>query len=925
MLTEYMSLQEGLENKYGEQSIVLYMKGTFYEMYSLNIPDKKVGNIEKICKILNIHLTQANKSEPHSIKNPYMSGFPTYALGKHLSRLLQHQYTVAVYDEDPTNIVNKIRIRKLIGIYSPSTYIDEEIIENNILACILIDHYFCPIQKYKVNVGYFSCIDLSTGKNKIAEFYDSKDNPNNVKNELQKLIYSINPCELIIVDDTKLLTFDDRLVHYLEKDSKFNDTIYQNTLLEKVFGKHKILSPVEYISLERNGELLYCYLQLLQFAYEHDPHIIKRIQKPMYLSSDNELIFNNDALSELNIVSNDTLKFSSLFNVVNKTKTKMGYRLLKERILRPIVNIDELNSRYDDVEKIGNNYQEYENILKYINDLEKKYRKMVLRRLNPYEFAKMDESFVNINRLVGICKDNFKIPESVINEFSDFYTEYKQCFDVNEMSKYDLTNIKTSFFNDDVDHDITLMQHKIDIIKLNFQCIVEWFDSIEFTNKARVKHVASDKEGNYFTTTNRKWENILLYAKHNPNEQLKLEMPGKYKVIQLKLSDLCIKDKNKSAVKFTSKLIDVLSGKLNILTNNIRILVKKKYLEKIQYFEKTYGKLFMYLVKKIAEIDVTVSSAHVSTIYSYKRPNIKEFHRSFVNIKGIRHPIIERIQDDTEYITNDFKLGKDQYGTLLYGLNSSGKSSLLRAIGANIILAQSGLFVSASNFSYYPFTKLLTKISSTDNLFKGQSTFVVEMCELKDILTKSDKNTMVLCDELTAGTETESATGIVASAISYLLEKNSNLIFTTHLHGIMKFPEIVENEKLNIFHFKILIEDQNLIYKRVLEHGSGDSKYGIEIANALGLDRQFIKNAFKFRKQFEDRTINILESKKSRYNSKKIVDQCERCGSKESLHTHHKNEQNTSDENGIITHFHKNIKHNLEILCEKCHIKHHNS
>ena len=127
------------------------------------------------------------------------------------------------------------------------------------------------------------------------------------------------------------------------------------------------------------------------------------------------------------------------------------------------------------------------------------------------------------------------------------------------------------------------------------------------------------------------------------------------------------------------------------------------------------------------------------------------------------------------------------FGSFLYGLNSSGKSSLLRAIGVNVILAQGGLFVAASQFCFNPFTKVLSKISSSDNLFRGQSTFILEMCILKEILSKSDTRSLVLCDELTAGTETLSATGIVASSTIQLLNKKSNAVFTTHLHSIMQF------------------------------------------------------------------------------------------------------------------------------------------
>ena len=340
---------------------------------------------------------------------------------------------------------------------------------------------------------------------------------------------------------------------------------------------------------------------------------------------------------------------------------------------------------------------------------------------------------------------------------------------------------------------------------------------------------------------------------------------------------------------------------------------------KLKEYDQKYNKLFRKLIDFISETDVYCSSAKVAVKFSYVKPEISPNDRSFLNFENIRHPLIERLNDDKEYITNNISLNKNNYGILLYGINAGGKSSLLRAIGTNIILAQMGMYVSASKFNYKPFKHLLTKIGSNDDIFKGQSTFVVEMLELKNILKISDKNSLILCDELTAGTETSSATGIVASTLSALLKKEVNFIFTTHLHGLMNFAEITENKFLEIYHFKILVKMDKINYQYKLEKGSGDSTYGIEIAKVIGLDKDFIKDAFYFRNKFNNRSINFIENKRSKYNSKIIVDQCQNCGAKDRLHTHHIIEQCKANKNGIIKHFPKNIKHNLKILCENCH------
>ena len=920
-IEEYLKYDDQIENKYGINSVVLMMVGSFYEMYTV-IPDS--NEIEKkvsmVSKILNIKLTH-KKSLENIYANAHMCGFPCHALGKHLSKLLSSNFTVAIYDQfDPENPNNK-KIHKLVNVYSPSTYIEDEVIENNELMCVLIEDYFCPIQKKRSLSGFISSIDLSTGRNRLFECYDNKDTPNFVLTEVIRLIHTINPCEIVICDYNNHLDLDDlgnKLIHPIQIDDKFKNKEFQEKFLEKVFGKPEIISVIEEINLDKNGDLLTCYIQLLQFAYEHDPNIIKKIYKPIFMEIGNELLLNNDAIFQLNLLhsnpqQNIKTHFSSLFEVINRTSTRMGKRLLKERIMRPITDTKLLNERYNEIEMMIPKYLEYKNILKYIMDIEKKYRKWVLNKLHPYEFAQLDNSFDNIIKLLIKGKKNFKIKSSLIAQFQDFYNNYNNSFILDEMEKYNLTNIKTSFIKVGIDKEIDKRFKKIQNIQSILKKIcVALSRLIDTTRDDLIKVGDTEKEGYYLTTTRKRWNQI------NKLEKIKINFNNQQ--LEINLSDFTSKNLSNS-VKISSELIEKYSNILIRLDNNMKILVKKTYFQKLNEYQEKYGDTIQSIIRYISKIDVITSSAEVAVKYSYSKPSIQKREKSFISTKEIRHPIIERIQDNVEYITNDIELGTEQNGMLLYGLNSSGKSSLLRAVGCNIILAQIGMYVSAKEFKFCPFNRLMTKISTLDNLFKGQSTFIVEMQELKEILNKGNEKSLVLCDELTAGTETNSATGIVASAIINLIKKKSNFVFTTHLHSLMEFDKIRNEKKLGIFNFRVEIEGSNIIYKRKLEKGSGKDMYGIEIAKALGLDKEFIKDAFSFRNEYQK---DLVTNKRSRYNRKVIVDECSICGKKDMLHTHHIQPQKLSDKNGIIKHFPKNIKHNLQIVCEGCHIKIHN-
>ena len=913
LLVEYHNHFLEIQQKYGENSVVLMAVGSFYEMYS-----QKEEYLKKICNILNVLLTKKNKNKESDFKNPYMCGMPVHALSKHLSKLLLHNYTVAVYDQfdDPENPDKKIR--KLVKIYSPSTYIEEELIENNSLCCISIESHISPIQRRKMYSGYFCTIDLATGRNYVSEYHDTRDNVTRVENEIIKNIYSENPCEILLLcnDDSfkKKIQIEckGKLLHHREMSKKYSDINFQKKFLTEIFGVDKFLNPIEKIGLERHGDLLVCYLNLLQFVFEHDPHIIKHIQVPKFNNDQSEMHLNTDCFFQLNLVKTNPNE-TSLFDIFNQTCTTMGKRLLHDRLTHPVTNSDELIRRYSLIEKseIKRNRELLSNIL----DIEKKYRKLVLEKLNPRELAGLKKTFESVVETLQLNQQIYKIDTQVIIEMNDFYQDFLQTFRLEEMEKYDLNNIKSSFFKEDIFKNIDVLNCKINNIEDIFENISEKLYNLG-DRKAKVNIYKTEKEGIFLTTTKNCWNRISK----NTNTKINFVYSGKK--LKLEIKDLETRQ-NKNSVKVTHKLIRKLYDIQINKINKIQQEILKEYLNKLREYDRDYGDTFMEVVDIISEIDISVSTAYLSKKYAYVKPTILESKQSFINFEKIRHPIIEKIHDDKKYITNDVEFGGDTKGILLYGLNSSGKSSLLRSIGTNLLLAQAGLFVAASKFEYFPYLNLLTKISCADNLFKGQSTFIAEMQELKHILSKANNRSMVLCDELTSGTETNSATGIVASALQYLVKKDTSFLFTTHLHGITKFSEITEDSKISIQHFKIHFENGDLKYERKLRKGSGESTYGIEIANAIGLDREFIANAFHFRNKYEGKENDVVSNKRSKYNARKIVDKCEKCGEFKQLHTHHISHQKDADENGIISHFPKNIKHNLEILCEKCHNEEH--
>lgn len=255
----------------------------------------------------------------------------------------------------------------------------------------------------------------------------------------------------------------------------------------------------------------------------------------------------------------------------------------------------------------------------------------------------------------------------------------------------------------------------------------------------------------------------------------------------------------------------------------------------------------------------------------------------------------------------------------------SHNSTLMKSVGIAVIMAQCGMFVPCSSMKWTPFTSIFTKIGNRDNIWKGKSTFITEMNELKHIMDRSHYQSLILCDELTSGTETYSATGIVASTLEMLLERQSKFIMTTHLHTLKQFSLLMNHPQLRVMHFSMEYHKENkkLYFDRILREGSGKSIYGLEIAEYLGFSDLFLKKAFQYRSQLDPHSVSLEPKKRSRYNSKKWVDLCENCGSKTNLHTHHILPQKDADLDGYIGRYHKNKLSNLKILCRTCHEKEH--
>ena len=631
------------------------------------------------------------------------------------------------------------------------------------------------------------------------------------------------------------------------------------------------------------------------------------------------------------------LKKSSLISLLNNCKTLIGKRYFKKILLNPITDIETINIRYDMIDffKCNKLYDDVRDHLTKISDLERLFKRIRFKNLHPYELLAIHNSFLSIVSITNILIS--REYDEIYLEWNTFDTElledcmkfYTEKFDFSKINKLFLDNISENIFLRGVYEDIDNIQDEIKSLENMFENICLCLNQgNEEADEFKLKKNTDNIKTIYITKC--RYEKLSKNKEIIRNINLLFKKSNNTIVNKLTFEDFEYKPLTPNNKK-DYRMIFTEMDKNQLKLSRLEIKMKKKiielYFENLTYFVETYEKLFTIITKFISLVDLYSCNAKNSIDYVYNRPIISETSdNSFISAKNIRHPLIEVIQTSIPYIANDVEIGtKNNNGILLYGLNSSGKSSYMKSIGMNLIMAQAGMFVSSENFTYYPYKHLFSRMPSGDNLFEGKSTYVCEITELRTILKRSTCRSLVIGDELCSGTEVTSAIAIIAAGINKLAKIGCSFIFASHLHELCDIECIKKIENMNIYHLSVEFDKINncLVYDRKLKKGNGDTLYGLEIAKSLGLPEDFLSFAEEVRKDYINISKNFVEPKVSNYSSEVYMDKCSICDNKVSEDTNHIIEQKFADENGLILseQIHKNRKSNLMPVCKYCHNK----
>lgn len=732
LFEEYETYLNRYQQQYGPKTIVFYQNGMFFEMYGVDNEQEKIGLVREMSGILNLQMTRRNKTIlVNNRSNCLMAGFPLNQLDRYVTLLTEEEGYVVVVVEQITPAPNPTRaVTNVIGPGTNLKYITQP--NNNYLLVIYLESESNQLQLHQqlrhvklLTIG-LSAIDVSTGQCLVYQVNNTIEDANYALDQTFRMIQTLQPKELILTSlncptESFDLRISNELINYWELvggnrllHRQFNSVpieytkiSYQNEFLKKVYPQTGMLQPIEYLDLERWTIGLIAFMILIDFCYHQNEQIIQQINRPIIWNNQHHLNLDNNCITQLNLVANDDNKHNHLMDLLDQTSTAMGHRLFKEHLLTPLIDPIAIQQRYEYLEYFRQStemslsrhlpghqqfylFQKFEPYLKQIGDLERYHRKMAIGLLQPCEFCQLHTSYQQIIEMlylivngtstscpnmlspIGVTTSPDDSPlkyTEMIEKLSKYIESYQQIFDIKELSKYNLTNVSSSFFKFGYESTIDQLQDSINQDIDYFDRLAKTMSqSISTNSDTLVNYEQQEELGYHLVTTVARYQTFLSYV----SETLQLKLSSETCVLQIADFEV-IKNRTGKTCKITS--IDLRRRSHKIIETREQLIhqVIETYKKVITYLYQTNHELLSSITHLVALIDVYKSNAKVSVLYHYSRPTIISSERSELHATQLRHPIIERLQETVAYVPQDIELDDKQQGILLYGVNCAGK------------------------------------------------------------------------------------------------------------------------------------------------------------------------------------------------------------------------------------------------------------
>lgn len=811
-----MNQYSQIKSKYPD-AILLFRVGDFYETFG--------EDAIQTANILGIVLTKRNNGG----SDIELAGFPHHSLDVYLPKLIRAGFRVAICEQlEKPSKEKKIVKRGVTELITPGITVDQNLLENksnNFLASL-----------FRVGEEYgIAFLDISTG-----EFYVSEGKRMNI----EKLLDSFHPSEIIYSKEAKK-----------EIQTWLADEYYTYGVDEWVFtldyGRKKLLDHFKTLNLKGFGvEELHlgqiaagAAMHYLDSAQQHDISHILKIQR---IRTEQSVWLDRFTMRNLELLQSNHPSGISLLDVLDTCRSPMGSRMMKRWISLPLTDISEIEKRLDAVESLREQSgirQSTRDFLKGTGDLERIASRIAAYKISPREINQLRLALSGLPKLKkeleAVDVDLMNVIRDQINPCEDLIARIEKQLSPDPPTLVSKGGVIASGYNPDLDELRDLIGNNQDrLLKIQEQ---------EVSNTG----ITSLKIG---------FNNVFGYY---------LEVTNKYKDKGLVPESWIRKQTLSNSERYITSELKEIEDKILGAEDKIQELEEKLYHELVEHLHK-YLETLLTNAHLLAQIDCLIAFAIVSLENEYGRPQMSD--GLGIKIKNGRHPVIEyQLPPGESYIPNDIYLhNEDQQILMITGPNMSGKSAILRQTALICLMAQMGSYVPAESAEIGLLDKVFTRVGASDNLSKGESTFMVEMIEAANIINNFSPRSLILLDEIGRGTSTYDGISIAWSMTEYLHEHphaRPKTLFATHYHELNQLEELYD--RIRNYHVSTKEVDNRIIFLRKLIPGGSEHSFGIHVAQMAGLPKEIINRAEEILQKMEGHHLTDKSSKKTRHIQKR--------------------------------------------------------
>ena len=805
LMQQYKKIKEEYKNE-----ILMFRLGDFYEMF---FEDAKIASKE-----LGLTLTKRNREKGQDVP---LAGVPYHSVASYIAKLVEKGYSVAICDqvEDPKSATGIVK-REVTRVITPGTIIDVDFLDknnNNYIACIKINT--------TENIAAIAYADITTGEFSVFEIKG--------KNFFEKALAEMNKIQAseILLDEK---TYSEYIEIFKEKISfsgvKFTEVSNVKKAENFITSYFNIMS-VEVFSLKSKDLAISTSANLLHYIDELQKGNDLPFSKIEYKNIDNIMELNISTQNNLNLVPkrNEETR-GTLLGVLDNCITSVGSRELKKIIKNPFLNIEKIKQRQFYVDYFYNDVLLRESIREYLKDIydiERIAGKIIYGTENGKDLLSLKDSIRKSLEIYRLLKEHQEIKDILdidVKILLDIYNKIELIIDAEAPFSVREGGIIKDGYNSELDE-----LRKISKLGKDFILEIEQREK-ERTGIKGLK-IKYNKVFGYFIEVTKANEHLV------PEDYIRkqtLVNSERYIVPDLK-------EYEEKVITAKSKIEALEYELFKQLTSEIK-----------EHIDSLYK-----LANRIANLDIVSNFAHIATKNSYVKPEMNE--GEILEIKGGRHPIVETLIPSGTYVKNDIILDDKNNLIILTGPNMSGKSTYMKQVALNIIMAHIGSYVAADYAKIPIVDKIFTRVGASDDLLTGQSTFMLEMTEVASILNSATKKSFVVLDEIGRGTSTYDGISIATAITEYIHNViGAKTIFATHYHELTELEK--ELERAINFRVEVKEDSKNVVFLREIVKGGADKSYGIEVARLSGVPKEVLNRSRKILKKLETRK-NLIENK----------------------------------------------------------------